>query len=224
MKKILLTTAAALVLSSATAYAAEGDFFVKANGGWSKLNDQKVTSSGNQNDKLKASNSGFVGAGVGYYLMDNVRADVTFDHLFDPEFKVTKKMEAAKIEGQTVEGGDLTVKGKAQINTLMVNGYVDLFDLSIAKFFAGAGVGASMSSSKYTYTMKGMKDESVKFKKTNGVAFAGYLGASAEVAPGIHAELAYSYRSFGKPGKEPKDTTIKALQGHHVGAGIRFDI
>ena len=37
MKKILLTTAAAVILSTSSVYSAEDMFYVKANVGWSKL-------------------------------------------------------------------------------------------------------------------------------------------------------------------------------------------
>ena len=71
MKKILLTTAAAVILSTSSVYAAEGDFFVKANGGWSKLS--KIQG-------MKSNNDAFFGVGAVYYVMDNARVDLTFDH------------------------------------------------------------------------------------------------------------------------------------------------
>jgi opacity protein-like surface antigen len=50
------------------------------------------------------------------------------------------------------------------------------------------------------------------------------LGASTEFAPGVNGELTYSYRDMGKF-KTPKDaTSLGSLKGHHVAAGVRFDI
>lgn len=200
MKKILLAAAAATILSS-SALAAEGNFYVKANAGWSKLN--KVSG-------LKSKNDASLGLGAGYYVMDNVRADLSYDHLLNPNFKAK---------------GDSPNKLKAKGDSLLLNGFVDLFDVSVAKVFAGAGVGLSMVSGKYTYTNNQKAVVSVKIKKKNNFAYAIYAGASTEFAPGVNAELTYSFRDLGKL-KKPKDVNDKlgSLRGHNVAAGVRFDI
>ena len=198
MKKILLTTAAVLTLATSSAYAAEDMFYVKGQVGWDKLDKIKG---------MKSNNDAFFGLGVGYYVMDNVRADLTFDHYVNPNHK-------GKYDG--VSGTKL----KSQADTLMVNGFVDLFDVSVAKVFAGAGVGLSMISTKASAT----NVDSVKYKKKNNFAYALHLGASTEFAPGVNGELTYSYRDMGKF-KTPKDvTSLGSLKGHHVAAGVRFDI
>ena len=198
MKKILLTTAAVLTLATSSAYAAEDMFYVKGQVGWDKLDKIKG---------MKSNNNVFLGLGVGYYVMDNVRADLTFDHYVNPNHK-------GKYDG--VSGTKL----KSQADTLMVNGFVDLFDVSVAKVFAGAGVGLSMISTKASATNL----DSVKYKKKNNFAYALHLGASTEFAPGVNGELTYSYRDMGKF-KTPKDvTSLGSLKGHHVAAGVRFDI
>ena len=63
MKKILLTTAAAVILSTSSVYAAEDMFYVKANVGWSKLT--KISG-------LKSNNDVFFGVGAGYYVMQEL--------------------------------------------------------------------------------------------------------------------------------------------------------
>jgi len=202
MKKILLTTAAVLTLATSSAYAAEDMFYVKGQVGWDKLDKIKG---------MKSNNNVFLGLGVGYYVMDNVRADLTFDHYVNPNHKGT-----ATLNGNKLPGGKL----KSQADTLMVNGFVDLFDVSVAKVFAGAGVGMSMISTKASAT----NVDSVKYKKKNNFAYALHLGASTEFAPGVSGELTYSYRDMGKF-KTPKDAySLGSLKGHHVAAGVRFDI
>ena len=202
MKKILLTTAAVLTLATSSAYAAEDMFYVKGQVGWDKLDKIKG---------MKSNNNVFLGLGVGYYVMDNVRADLTFDHYVNPNHKGT-----ATLNGNKLPGGKL----KSQADTLMVNGFVDLFDVSVAKVFAGAGVGMSMISTKASAT----NVYSVKYKKKNNFAYALHLGASTEFAPGVSGELTYSYRDMGKF-KTPKDVpSLGSLKGHHVAAGVRFDI
>jgi opacity protein-like surface antigen len=202
VKKILLTTAAVLTLATSSAYAAEDMFYVKGQVGWDKLDKIKG---------MKSNNNVFLGLGVGYYVMDNVRADLTFDHYVNPNHKGT-----ATLNGNKLPGGKL----KSQADTLMVNGFVDLFDVSVAKVFAGAGVGMSMISTKASAT----NVDSVKYKKKNNFAYALHLGASTEFAPGVSGELTYSYRDMGKF-KTPKDVpSLGSLKGHHVAAGVRFDI
>jgi len=192
MKKILLTSAAVAVLASSSAYAMQDTFYVKAQAGWSKLTKEKG---------LKSNNDVFFGIGAGYHVMDNARVDLTFDHFVNPTHKK----------------GDVKVKG--DINTLMFNGFVDLFDADMAKFFVGAGVGASQVKAKVTTT-----GVSSKAKQKYNLAFAGYVGASYEFTPGVTGELTYSYRDMGKTKKFENSTDTIHYKGHHVGAGVRFDI
>ena len=209
MKKILLTTAAALTIATSTVYAAEDTFYVKGQVGWDKL------------DKIqdaKSTNDVFLGLGVGYYVMDNVRADLTFDHYVNPTYKISNTDGDVKFTG----------KVKAHADTLMVNGFVDLFDVSVAKIFAGAGVGMSMVSGKCTDTYN-LPDgttttDSAKFKKKNNFAYAVHLGASTEFASGVNGELTYSYRDLGKMKGPKNEKSVGTVKGHHIAAGVRFDI
>jgi len=210
MKKILLTTAAVLTLATSSAYAAEDMFYVKGQVGWDKLDKIKG---------FKSNNDAFFGLGVGYYVMDNVRADLTFDHYVNPTHK--GNVEVEEDDGLTVKTSSARSKFKSRADTLMVNGFVDLFDVSVAKVFAGAGVGVSMISGKATVdNLNG----TAKIKKKNNFAYALHLGASTEFAPGVNGELTYSYRDMGKFKKDDDGTSFGSLKGHHVAAGVRFDI
>jgi opacity protein-like surface antigen len=201
MKKIMLTAAAVATLASSTALAGMEDmFYVKANGGWEKLN--KIQG-------IKSENSYFLGLGVGYYVMDNVRADLVFDHFFDPKHKGTD------------DGTNVKIKGK--IDTLTLNGYVDLFDVSVAKVFIGAGIGMAQVDTKLT-TTTAAGTKTYKGKKKNNVTWALHTGASTEFAPGVNGELFYSYRDFGKTKKSKDLPTSYSYKGHHVGVGVRFDM
>ena len=83
MKKVLLTAAAVSVLATSSAYAMENQFYLKANVGWSKLNDYK-----GGGVKLKSKHDVHFGIGAGYHLMENARVDLTFDHFVNPTFKI----------------------------------------------------------------------------------------------------------------------------------------
>ncbi len=205
MKKILLTTAAALTIATSTVYAAEDTFYVKGQIGWDKL--AKI-------QKAKSTNDVFLGLGVGYYVMDNVRADLTFDHYVNPRYKISNTENNVKF----------TRKVKAHADTLMVNGFVDLFDVSVAKIFAGAGVGMSMLSGKDTVNGSDGSTTSMKFKKKNNFAYAVHLGASTEFSSGINGELTYSYRNLGKMKGPKNEKSAGTVKGNHIAAGVRFDI
>ncbi len=209
MKKILLTTAAVAVLATSSAYAAEGDFYGRANVGFSKFS--KVKEAG---DKYKSENTGFFGVAAGYYLMNNVRAELAVDHFFNPTHKRSANNEKMKLKGQ--------------VTTLLVNAYVDLFDVSVAKVFAGAGVGMARNQVKSSGSDDGVSMDSIKSKTANVFSYALHLGASTEFAPGIHGELVYSYRDMGKT-KKTKKVNVGTLdsiayKAHNIAAGVRFDI
>ena len=201
MKKILLTTAAAVILSTSSVYAAEDAFYVKAGAAWSKANKIKGA---------KSKNDASFGVGAGYYVMDNARVDLTFDHFFNPTH--TAK-ETATEAGRKIKG---------TVNTLLLNGYVDLFDVDAFKVFVGAGVGASQVKAKVTYIGNGAPSSDTAKQKT-GLAFAGYVGGSYEFTSGVTGELAYSYRDMGKT-KSTKNLSAFSYRSHNVGAGVRFDI
>lgn len=218
MKKILLTAAAISVLATSSAYAMENKFYVKANVGWSKFNQIKAdTIFGSI--KAKSKNDVHVGIGAGYNVMDNFRVDLTFDHYVNPTHKWSK----------SVNGATANIKLKSDINTLLLNGFFDIFEVDAMKIFVGAGIGASQLKGKITGsgTINGVtRSESFKIKREYKFAFAGYVGAGYEFTPGVTGELSYSYRNLGKLGKDGRNSDDNPLEirGHHVTAGVRFDI
>ena len=198
MKKVLLTAAAVSVLATSSAYAMEDVFYVKANVGWSKLDKVKG---------LKSNNDVHFGVGAGYHVMDNARVDLTFDHFVNPTHKKSK------------------VKFKGDINSLLLNGYFDVFNVDAMKVFVGAGVGLGQVKVKYTNSEN---SDSGTGKQKYTFAFAGYVGTGYEFTKGVTGELTYSYRDMGKTkkfkSKNGFDMPAAHYRGHHVTAGVRFDI
>ena len=154
MKKILLAAATVATLASSCAYAAEDTFYVKGQVAWDKLNKVKG---------LKSKNNVFLGLGVGYYVMENVRADLTWDHYFDPKHKGT-----ASING--INRAITKLKSKA--DTLMINGFVDLFDVSVAKVFAGAGIGILVGGAVQGIARNPDASGNIQTNMILGIAFA----------------------------------------------------
>jgi opacity protein-like surface antigen len=212
MKKILMLAATTAMLSTTAFADAENMFYVKANVGANWMN--KVNTDG---IKTKTKAAPIFLLGVGYYAMDNVRADLTIEMISNPVLKGTGT--------STTYNTKASVKHKGQVGALMVNGYVDMFDVSVAGIFAGAGVGVARVKTKSSATTDGVTESDSTKNKTN-VAYQLTLGAAAEVAPGVKAELAYSWRDYGKTGKykTTKDAKKIAFRGHNVMAGVKFDL
>lgn len=242
MKKILLATVAAAALSTSSAYANtnEGTFYLKANAGWDKLTAPKANYNGITaingvrgitGGKFKSGNDAYFGVGAGYYVMDNARFDLTFDHLFNPN---TKSNGTINLTPAAIAAGYTDIKFnskvKSTVNSLLLNGYMDLGTIDAFKFFVGAGLGVSQVSAKQTTTINSNvpgipANTNLKAKSKYNLAYAGHVGVAYELAPGITGELAYSYRYLGKS-KDFGNVKGSAItyKGHFVGAGVRFDI
>ncbi len=193
MKKIILSTLASACILTSGAQAVESDFFVKANIAYSKLDKVK---------SIKSKNDIAFAIGAGYNYLDNVRLDLAFDHFVNPKFKSN---------GKTING---------DINTLLLNGFVDIVDISLAKIFVGAGAGVGQAQAKISGDATVANNG--KAKQQYSIAYALYLGSAVEFAPGVTAELTYSYRSLGET-KKLNNSDIK-FKGQHLSAGIRFDL
>lgn len=217
MKKLLLTAAAVSALSTSTAMATEGDFYGVLYGGVNKLNDVKVS-----NFKLGSDATGHIGLGVGYYINNTFRADLTLDHLFDPKFDKTAK---------DLEGDKRKEKVKGEVNALMINGYADLVEAGFVQVYAGAGIGVARIKGKFDITYSDPQfrenNDSAKAKQNNQFAYALHLGVTGEVSHGVHAFLGYSWKDYGKTAKfkDKEGNTDKGvrLRGHHGTVGVRVD-
>ena len=222
MKKTILVLATAVSFNAATSLASDNTFYVKANVGMSKLLDVKISGATLYripNVKMKSKNDVHIGMGVGYHIQDNARVDIILDHYLNPNYKtkVIKNLNNNNIE--------LSSEIKTDINTLLLNGYFDIYSIDSLKIFIGGGLGLSSIKSKVMQKATDTDDGEVllsgssKNKKING-AFAGYLGAGYQFTEGMTAEISYIFRHLGSIGKE----NAGSLNAHHVTAGVRFDL
>ena len=231
MKKILLTAAIVAVSSTAlaTVTAEKGCWYAKANVGVTKFQ---------KNTGYKSKTTGLATIAVGYNMMDNLRADLSLDHFFDP--KLTSETNTFK---NTL---------KLDVNSLLLNVYTDLVDASMAKVFVGAGVGMARVGGKHIALTKAVVADPTatppvaaaaaftttnKLKSHKAFSYALYAGVSAEVDHGVYAELTYAFKDLGKHASynlvnttvTPNTTTKvqvlnKRLKAHNVTIGMRFDI
>ncbi|MFY9589191.1 outer membrane beta-barrel protein [Rickettsia endosymbiont of Halotydeus destructor] len=226
MKKLLLIAAASATILSSTLSSADmmndNQWYLKVNAGATIFDKAKDGFTGL---KIK-SNTVFVGEiGAGYYVMDNVRTDVTLGTLASAQLKKSGVISAGAYAGSTG-----SVKHKPTIISLLLNGYVDFVDVGMFKAFGGAGVGLASVKDKMTWTINNAAISTTS-KQTYNFAWQVSLGASAEVAEGVKAELTYSYRDYGKSksknfqvSNQNFQTGSTRFKGNNVMAGVRFDI
>lgn len=218
MKKTILTATTVAALISSTAFAnSQNPYYLKGNIGAGYLRGltDKETSF-----KLKSQIDLFFGIGVGYYLMENLRMDFTLDHYVEPELK-----KSGSVPGAT---SIVVARHTANLDSLMINGSVNLINASIFKIFTGVGVGVSRIKEKVIKNGSGIVDTSISSGVKNNISYALHLGASTELNPGVNADLTYSWRDFGKTksarnaaGEEVSKTHYR---GHHLAIGFRFDM
>lgn len=196
MKKLLLAAAATAAFSSSAM--ADDMFYLRADAGLNMFNKAKDAQT---STKMKAKVSPSMEVAVGYGVMDNVRAELAYGHHFNP----------------TLKKG--TVKHKAKIQTLMVKGFYDAFDLGMAKVFVGTGVGLAKVSENITSTAN------AKVKAKNNVTYMFALGTSFDVADSVKIDLQYNFQDFGKT-KSHKVVTTEAgkttYRANSIKLGARF--
>lgn len=194
MKKLLLAAAATAAFSSS---AMADDIYLRADAGLNMFN--KAKNSAGYKEKSKTSPS--MELGIGYGMMDNVRAELAYGYHFNPSRKGTH--------------GTYSVKNKANIQTLMVKGFYDAFDLGMAQVFVGTGFGGSRLSAKVDTNSNGVSN-STKVKAKNNFTYMFALGAAFDVADSVKIDLQYNFQDFGKT----KDKT--EYRANTIKLGARF--
>ncbi|HJD55165.1 MAG TPA: adhesin [Rickettsia endosymbiont of Pyrocoelia pectoralis] len=195
MKKLLLIAASTAILSSSVSFAdcdmsatdssmsssSADQWYLKLNAG--AVIFDKTKPNNNPIGKLK-SNTGLTGnIGAGYYIMDNLRTDLTIGTVTNVHLKKSATVATSTttttpavisaggqliINGTVIPGGVITsgaggtttttttvsVKHKPTILNALLNGYVDFIDLSMFKVFAGGGVGLALVKEKVSVTTR----------------------------------------------------------------------
>ena len=217
-KKIIVATASILLFNS-SAYAEQ--FYFKTSVSGNSFNQVKFE----DGFKAKAKIAPSLAIGFGYYILDNLRADLTFEHYIAPIFKCSITNHE--------EHGSQKQKLRPTLSTLMVNTNVDVIDFDSSKIFVGLGAGVARHKTKYTtagISLDGDNfDLAVSTKTSNNFSYALSAGISLLIVDGLNAELAYSWRDFGstKPRKneDNEDITKKHLyRAHNLSLGFRIDI
>lgn len=213
MKKLLLASALSSVVASG-AFAAENSFYLGVDAGVALLPKQTHPIN---NVKSKSSNHFNLGLSVGYNVTDSVRADLRYAHHFSADTK--SQTAAAPINDE---------KHSFNVSSLMVNGYVDLFDYGVGKLFAGAGLGMSMVSDKVEYRpADGADNEDHKAKTKYNFAYRLTVGSTFALSDCVNLDVSYSFNDFGKT-KSVKDGADEKsnlhLRTHEFLGGVRISL
>ena len=175
--------------------------------------------------KGKSKTSPSIAFGFGYYVLDNFRADLTYEHYINPTFKYSLQDHE--------EYGSVKFNQKVDLSTLMLGGNVDIVELGVSKIFLGAGVGVAKHKTKYNVTGINTDgnnfDVGVSTKVSNNFAYTLGAGVAFPIFDSVNAELAYSWRDFGstKPRKnsDGEEMTSKTkYRSHNVSLGLRIDM
>ncbi len=246
MKKLLIGLSIATLSNISLASEGTG-FYLKANVGGNKMNEAKEEV-GNIGDKFATSKSQLApsfSVGLGGYINDFIRTDLTFDYS-----KVIFGEGTTNFTSTEQEDGDYyTLVGKASLDrnasvySAMLNSYIDLPIADNAKIFIGGGVGLARIKEKITAKVSEgnlyvnnvwhqrvpIMTDSSSTKEDLNFAYSLMLGTSIKVSPNVNIEIAYSWRDFGvtKPKKWWNDNdrpTKNRYNGHSVMTGIRFGI
>jgi len=255
MKKILLTTAAVAAIST-SAFAAdmmENQFFLRGDVSGVMFSKFKTSDADAGSVKIKPKFGFGMDIGAGYYVMDNVRVELVYNQPFASNLKGSKAtgkalatvLGAAGVAANTVVT-DVAIKHKPTVRALLARVAGDVMDLGMGKIFLTGGIGWSqvknsvtVTDTKSTITAAAAApapatysvttpSTTYKAKNKNNLAWTIGAGAAFDVADGVHLDVAYSYRAYGKSkaAKATGQTDISgtAFNSHNMSAGVRFDI
>lgn len=224
MKKLLLIAATSATILSSSVSFAEGmdhEWYLRIDTGAAMFNEEKDKATG---VKLKSNTTVPVALGIGYYISENFRADLTLGTIIGGKLKKSGAATNAPFTRTNV-----SVSHKPTITRLLINGYVDLTNFDMFDVFAGAGVGPALVKEKITYN--GITGLSSNTKNRTNISYKLTLGTSAQIADSVKVELAYSWIDDGRTKSKNviyQGTSVPTggmhYQSHNLTAGIRFDI
>jgi opacity protein-like surface antigen len=220
IKKLALTALVASALFSSSSYAEENMFYVKAEGGLNFFPVSKVTTtinSLNVDTKFKSSMGGSASFGVGYYVMDNLRTELSFKYPFISEAKAKDKNNQSKLAPKSM--------------AVFLKGYVDLYDFEVGKISIGAGLGWTQTSAELKTKDAANKDTTSKFDKKNGLGFGAGARVSYNISEAVALETGYEWTMYGKSkdaevtvGNQKVSIKSPSIQTHELVFGLRFAI
>lgn len=199
----------------------------------SKVSDiQAVEQELNFNLSHESSLAPAIGVGFGYYINNNIRVDLMFEHL---KFNFSNQSAGFNCsDDDTITTGTKSIRRMTSGKSLMLNGFIDFVDRNSFKLFVGAGAGAVRIKEKINHALSGSSttaDQTYTFplitehstsKVITKFAHSLMLGTSIQVKPQLNIELIYSWKNFGKVKHD--NLMNNQYKGHHFSIATRFDL
>ena len=222
IKKLALTAAVASALLSSSSYAEENMFYIKAEGGLNFLPASEVTDTTPDQrvtEKFKSSMGGTASVGVGYYVMENLRTELSIKYPFISEAKASEK--------------DIKSTFKPSSMGVFLKGCFDVYDFEVGKISIGAGLGWAQVSAEGSYVDTDGQNIKYKLAKKNNIGFGAGTRVSYNVSDAVALEAGYEWTMYGKTKDlvekdriTNKEVTTKSpsVQTHELVFGLRFAI
>lgn len=155
--------------------------------------------------------------GLGYRVMDRVRAELVGNYNFMTRFKANSD--------------NVIYKGKANARALFLRGMVDVISFDSYQIFVGAGAGLARVNNKMHLNQASSNGGKFEAKTSTNFAYSFHAGAAMNVADGVIFEASWGMRNYGTTGhlvdyhtgQKLKGSKLK-LKSQFVSLGLRFDV
>lgn len=233
LNKTLLFLSLLLLNSNASAHTGK-IFYLKTFAAINKNSDIKTVDSDiNFILNQKANLSPTIGVGIGYNINSFSRVDLVFENS-NIGF-ATKTGRFRFYDDGILNVGTRSIKRTANIQSLMLNYYINVIDMSAFKVFIGAGTGVGSSiikektfdrfDSYITIDGRSITLPTIYTSHTNenkkSFSYAFMIGADFNVCRNFNVEVGYSWKHAGKV---KTDDSYNKYRGHNVSLAARFGL
>lgn len=240
MNRILIIGITTVILSTSAFASDKTGFYLKAIIGANKMNETTEKNSINgipiNSNKSKADISPAVTIGIGYYINDFIRHDLTFGYSKVNFANNTAYFNVYDRSEDLYNIGQVIANRKTSIYSFIFNSYIDLPITDNLKLFIGGGIGLAQIKEKLSQTWTRNAFEGTNYlgsdssknsdetKGKNNFAYSLTAGTSIKVYSNTTIELSYSWQDFGNTKYNGYSTTQNRYNGHSVMTGVRFDL
>jgi opacity protein-like surface antigen len=231
-KLILFLCALSLFNNSVLANGSNKEFYLKIIAVLNKTSNIKTIDSDiNFILDQKSNPSLTLGIGIGYYTNSFSRIDLVFENS-NINF-ATKGSDFQFSDDNILNSGTRSIKRTTNIQSIMLNGYIDIIKASKFKVFLGSGIGSSKIKEKiidrlentitngHTITLPTIFMSQAN-KNKNSFSYAFIAGTDINICNGFNIELSYSWKYSGKV--KTDDNKKNKYQGHNLSLAARFDL
>lgn len=180
--------------------------YVRADIGYGYASDPDGSQTAGTTTNESIGGFGVYGAGLGYRIDKNIRADLTVD--YRPAADVDSTSAAGNTNASDVEG-----------LAVLVNGYYDLGQYDRINPYVGLGVGYARLKTGAQTTTGGVASETGA--SSGNFAWAATTGAAVDITEHTAVDLGYRYVDLGEFEQNGGTTSYDSLAVHEFRIGLR---